>query len=105
MSSFGDVLKSLRENANMTQKKLAKALHISPSAVSGYEQDVRFPSYETLINIADIFHVSVDYLLGREQKCRVLYIADLRDEDIELLYTIAGFLRAKNHVDNKIPLV
>ena len=95
VSSFGDVLKSLRKNANITQRKLAKALHISPSAVSGYEQDVRFPSFETLIDIADIFHVSVDYLLGREQKRRVLYIADLKDEDVELLLTIVCFLREK----------
>lgn len=97
MSSFGDVLKNLRKNANMTQEELAKSLYISKSTVSGYEQDLRFPPSGILINIADIFHVSVDYLLGREQKCRALYIADLKDEDIELLLTIVCFLREKNH--------
>lgn len=86
----------------MTQNDLAKALHISKSAVSGYEQDLRFPSSEMLVNIADVFHVSVDYLLGREQKCRALYITDLKDEDIEFLYSVICFLKSKNRTDGKI---
>lgn len=104
MPNFGEILRSLRKNVKMTQDELAKALHISTSAVSSYEQDVRFPSPEMLINIADVFNVSVDYLLGREQRCRVLYINDLKDEDFMFLFTTVRFLRAKNHVDDKMPL-
>ena len=102
MSGFGQILRKLRKKAKMTQKVLAKALHISKSAVSGYEQGWRFPSIEILVNIADIFHVSVDYLLGREQKCRVLYIDGLKDEDIEFLLTVIFFLKSKNRMDGKI---
>lgn len=104
MSNFGVILKSLRENANMTQEELAKALHISTSAVSSYEQDIRFPPSETLINIANIFHVSVDYLLGREQKRRVLYITGLKDEDVRYLCITISFLQAKNQANDAMPL-
>lgn len=104
MSNFGEVLKKLRKNANMTQQELAEALWISKSTVSCYEQDTRFPSSEMLIRIATVFHVSVDYLLGREQKQPILDITDLKDEDIEFLCTTINFLKAKNHVNNKEPI-
>lgn len=104
MLNCGEILKSLRENANMTQDDLAKALHISPSTVSSYEQDVRDPPSETLMNIADVFHVSVDYLLGREQKQCVLYITGLNEEDMKYLYVTISFLQAKNQANDAMPL-
>lgn len=88
----------------MTQQELADALWLSKSAVSCYEQDTRFPSSEMLINIADVFHISVDYLLGREQKRRMLDVTELNDEDVEFLCTTIRFLKAKNRADDKTPL-
>ncbi len=104
MSNIGEVLKKLRKNAHMTQQELADALWISKSTVSCYEQDTRFPSSEMLIKIANVFHVSVDYLLGREEKQRILDITDLKDEDVEFLCTTISFLKAKNRDGNKMPL-
>lgn len=101
MSSFGEVMKSLRENVNMTQKQLADVLHVSTSAVSSYEQDLRSPSSEMLVSIANVFHVSVDYLLGREQGCRALYISDLTDRDFEILQMVIRFLR---EINDRMPL-
>lgn len=104
MSNFGEVLKNLRKNANMTQKELANVLWLSKSAISCYEQDTRFPSPEMLIKIANVFHVSTDYLLGREQKMKVLDITDLAGEDVEFLNTTLRFLREKNRGDDKTAL-
>ncbi len=104
VSNFGEILKILRKNAHMTQQELADALWISKSTVSCYEQDTRFPSSEILVKIANVFHVSVDYLLGREQKQQILDITDLKDEDVEFLCTTISFLKAKNHVRNKEPI-
>lgn len=104
MSNFGKVLKSLRNNKKMTQDELAKMLSISKSSISSYEQASRFPPSAMLINIADVFNVSTDYLLGRAQKWRVLDTSGLKDEDVELLCTIISFLRAKNKIDGKLTL-
>ncbi len=104
MSDFGKVLRGLREKANMTQKELARTLCISKSAASGYEQDTRSPSSATLIKIADVFHVSADYLCGREKERRTLVVTDLCDEDVEFLYAALRFLKTKNRVQNKISL-
>ena len=57
-------LRGLREDADMTQSALANKLNLKPSAVSKYEMGLTQPSLATLIQLAGIFNVSVDYLLG-----------------------------------------
>ena len=61
--SFGENLKKLIEERNMTQKELAKHLNIAPSTLGGYVQSVREPDYHTLKLLANYFDVSIDYLL------------------------------------------
>ena len=57
----------LRASAGMTQRKLAKELHVGPSAIGMYEQGRRTPSIEILIQMSNLFGVSLDYLLtGKE---------------------------------------
>ena len=59
-------LKELREKKKYTMQELADLLNISRSTVSLYESRKRQPDFKTLKQIADIFNVSVDYLLGHE---------------------------------------
>lgn len=61
---FAETLKQLRNSRHMSQKQFAKALFISPSAVSQYETGRTMPSRENLERIAKYFDVSTDYLLG-----------------------------------------
>ena len=57
----------LRTSTGMTQRKLAKELHVSLSAIGMYEQGRRIPSVEMLVQMADLFGVSLDYLItGKE---------------------------------------
>ncbi len=65
---FGEILVQLRERTGINQKKLAAALGITPSVVSQYEKGKAMPGYDVMRKIADHFHVSVDYLLGREKE-------------------------------------
>lgn len=60
---LGEILKELLNLHSMTQKQLAEALALSPSALGNYIQGTREPDYGTLIRIADYFQVSTDYLL------------------------------------------
>ena len=59
-------IKAARERSNKTQKECADCLSITLRAWQGYEQGIREPKYEILCNIADLFGVTTDYLLGRE---------------------------------------
>lgn len=57
----------LRKASGMSQSQLAKKLNVGPSAVGMYEQGRRTPAVDILIEMANIFEVSLDYLItGKE---------------------------------------
>lgn len=95
MVNFGEKLKSLRTEAGMTQADLAKRLSITESVVSYYELQERTPSPDVLIQLADIFHVTTDYLLGIDHR-KMIDISDLSDEDMRFLLITIETLRKKN---------
>lgn len=66
--SFGDNLRKLIEEQNITQKELAHRLNIAPSTLGSYVQGVREPDFITLKLFADYFDVSTDYLLDHYRK-------------------------------------
>ena len=60
---FGDVLRALLEERDMTQKQLATDLNIAPSTIGGYAQNSSEPDFETLKRLAKYFDCSIDFLL------------------------------------------
>ncbi len=61
---MGQRLKELREEAGMTQKEVAAKLGINSVTYLHYEKSQRQPSLSMLADMAKLFDVSVDYLLG-----------------------------------------
>ena len=64
-------IKELRRKYPMTQAELAKALHISQASVSGYESGNYEPDFELTKRMADLFGVTIDYLLGRSEEKQI----------------------------------
>ncbi|GAB2569133.1 helix-turn-helix domain-containing protein [Gracilibacillus alcaliphilus] len=64
MVIFQNRLRYLREEHGIKQEDMAKKLNISTSAYGYYEQGRNEPSLDSIKKMADIFDVSVDYLLG-----------------------------------------
>jgi transcriptional regulator with XRE-family HTH domain len=62
---LGALISELRLDRNMNQKDLARILNVSVATISHYESEKNFPDVNMLVQIADFFGVSVDYLLGR----------------------------------------
>lgn len=62
---FAERLKELRKKTDMTQIEFAKKFNIANGTVGNWESGKRQPDYATISKIADFFHVSTDYLLGR----------------------------------------
>ena len=58
-------IKHLRKNANMTQIQLSQLLETDQSTISKWELGKCLPDIQTLIKLADYFHVSLDFVLGR----------------------------------------
>lgn len=61
-------LKSARKSTGMTQKDVSATLSISPNTYKNYEQGLREPNGDTIVALANLFNVSTDYLLGREEQ-------------------------------------
>lgn len=57
-------IKELRERSGFTQTELAKKLSVTRSSVNAWEMALTVPTTYKLIEIAQLFHVSTDYLLG-----------------------------------------
>lgn len=63
---FEDRLKKLRQERHLNMRQTAQQLGIPYTTYIGYEKDEREPNSETLVNLADFFNCSVDYLVGRD---------------------------------------
>ncbi|MBR0189112.1 MAG: helix-turn-helix transcriptional regulator [Clostridia bacterium] len=77
-------LKELRKISGLTLQNMANRFNISPEAYRKYENEEREPNYTLLIQFADYFNVSVDYLLGRTDK-RFTSDKSFTSEQIRLL--------------------
>ncbi len=62
------LLKTFRKRHGFTQAEVAEYAGVSRQAFSNYERGLREPSIKVLIMLADLYHISLDELVGREQK-------------------------------------
>ena len=82
-------IRQLRQDRGLSQVDLAKRLNVTKQSVSNWENDNIQPSIEMLQKLSDVFSVSTDYLLGRENR-RYLEISGLTDEEIAHIQTIVS---------------
>jgi len=80
----GSRLAFLRDQRGLTQEELAASLGISRAALSHYEKSRREPDTETLGKIADLFQVSIDYLVGRTSQPQTTLDPEVRQFTDEL---------------------
>lgn len=66
MHNFSQSLKHYRQLYKITQKQMAEKLGMTPNAYQKYELGTREPNLNTLIQIADIFKLPLDDLVGRK---------------------------------------
>ena len=65
-NKFSEQLNGLRLENNISREQLAKELNVSVRLISYWENGQRECDFDMLIKIANLFSVSVDYLLGRK---------------------------------------
>lgn len=80
-------LKELRKREHISQLELSKRLNVSRSTIAMWEQGTN-PDPEMLTRIADVFSVSVDYLLGREEQTKNAPAPDPEAEAREQLVSL-----------------
>lgn len=89
-SAFAIRLRTLRKQAHLTQADVADALNLHRTAYTKYETDKACPDHNCLLTLAELFHVSVDYLLGKDTETPEDSLADngaipLTDEELDLV--------------------
>lgn len=94
MVDFGNTLKKLRLQEDLTQQQLADRLGVTKSVISYYELSERYPSPEVLTKLASVFHVSTDYLLGLE-KGEGIDLSGLDEDDIITVKRLVSSLKNK----------
>lgn len=94
-------IKNLRIEHGMKQTELAEKLFINKSMISAYEKGTRMPSLDVLIQLTNIFNVSIDFLLGIqrnevEDKIRSIDISGLNDKQISIIENLINEFRECN---------
>lgn len=87
MQYFGDRLKRLRIEHNLTQEQLAQRVGVLKASISSYELGKQYPTINTLIKLCNLFDVSADYLIGRSDSMQLMQ-RDLTDEQIAAIQQI-----------------
>lgn len=95
MIEFGEKLRQLRKEQNLTQSELGTLIGVKDKVISFYETGDRVPSPKVLKKMAATLHVSADYLLGIEKNPSV-DVSGLDDDDITLVRSLVDTLRYKN---------
>ena len=86
--TFGQRFQRLRKKHNLTQEDVAEKVGISSQAVSKWENDLSAPDISILLDLADLFHISSDELLGREVTKTEILQKDQRKNIDEMLFKI-----------------
>lgn len=100
---FGERVKGLREEINLSRDELAKEFEISYSTLSKYETNGRFPDKNMLKRFSNYFDVSIDYLLGQTDVRKIHTNSSVLDVDDVVYYIKNRFSSANNIVINGEP--
>ena len=89
---IAEKIKILRDGRGMTQTELARRLGVTRSGVNAWEMGISIPSTQYVVELAQFFGVSTDFLFGLESTATIS-VAGLSDEEITTLLSIADRYR------------
>ncbi len=89
-----EVIKKLREDAGYSQAELARKLDVTRSSVNAWEMGLSTPTTPYIVELAKLFHVSADYILGIESN-RTISIDAYTPEETELIYNLIKYIDSK----------
>ena len=89
-----DTIKQLRENAGFSQSVLAKKLNVTRSAVNAWEMGLSVPTTQYVVDMARLFRVSTDYLLGLSNET-TLVLDGLEEQEKKILYSLIDYFNQK----------
>lgn len=95
---IADKISYLRESKNMTQAELSKKLGITRSSVNAWEMGISIPSTQYIVELALLFNVSTDYLLGIPQTS-FINVEGLSEKEVSLIVELVDCLKNTKQKD------
>lgn len=102
--NMAERLQELREKNHLSQAAVANRIGVTPALISAYEKTERNPSIDKLISLADVYHTSTDYILGRsitDPGTAVIEVHDLSDAQIRVLRELVEVMRLQSQTNGK----
>ncbi len=100
--TFGQKLKKLRQDNQMTQEELAQRLYVTRTAVSKWETDKGYPAIDTLKTVSELFGVPVDDLISDddvtntrlldEKRAKKFYVCAVVALGVTMLFALLTWL-------------
>lgn len=87
-------INELRVKSGMSQTELANRLNVTRSSVNAWEMGISVPSVQNLVELSQIFHVSVDYLIGLNAN-EAVCLDSYSEEEKELVYGLLKYFDSK----------
>lgn len=86
-------IKELREANGFTQSGMARKLSVTRSTVNAWEMGTNKPSIDKLSDIADLFQVTTDFLIGRSN-AQIIDVSYLDNDGIEVTRRLLHYMKA-----------
>ena len=96
LKKIGSFLKELRKEKGITQEELAERLYVSGRTVSRWETGTNMPDISLLVDIAEIFDVSIPEIINGERKNEIM-----EKEVKETVLKLTDYSEAMNYCDNR----
>jgi len=87
---IAEKIKMLRNANNMTQSELARKLSITRSSVNAWEMGISIPSTTFIVELAQLFRVSTDYLLDLPTH-NSIDISTLNETEVAIIYNLIRY--------------
>lgn len=101
---IGDKIKLLRTENQLTQNDLAKKLNVSSQAISNWERHKGYPDIDNIINISDMFDVSLDELIKDDIDFKERLMSRKFEDGLDIiknaLFIILGVIGLVNSIFN-----
>ena len=99
LHSLNENIKRLRIARGMNQVEFARLIGVTKQCVSNWENDNIVPSVDMLVKIADLFKISTDSLLGRDQRA-CIDVSSLTSEQVAHIALIVDDYASLNSKQN-----
>lgn len=88
---IADRIKYLRMRNGFSQAEFARKLNITRSSINAWEMGISRPSTQMIIELSNLFHVSTDYILEKDNNCNFIDISSLSNDELHILYSFLNY--------------